>query len=198
MPIPLVRSAIVFPGLEAILFETSSAHDICVGGLSAIPSFVSFFGITSSNQGLIAALYVIGNVAGSFFAGPCSDTYGRRVGMAIGSMVCVVGTILQAAAQNLATLEAGRFVLGMGAVLVQTAGPSYVVEMAYPKYRGQLTGGFQSCFFLGTIISTWLEYGLYFIPTQSSFIWRLPLAVQGLPSIIILACVWFIPETPRW
>lgn len=53
-----------------------------------------------------------------------------------------IGTILQAAAQNLATLEAGRFVLGMGAVLVQTAGPSYVVEMAYPKYRGQLTGGF--------------------------------------------------------
>lgn len=100
-----------------------------------------------------------------------------------------IGTILQAAAQNLATLEAGRFVLGMGAVLVQTAGPSYVVEMACPKYRGQLTGGFQSCFFLGTIISTWLEYGLYSVNTNSSFIWRLPLAVQGLPSIIVLGCV---------
>jgi MFS family permease len=116
-----------------------------------MPPFIDFFGINSSNQGLIAALYVIGNVAGSFFAGPCSDTYGRRVGMAIGSLVCVVGTILQAAAQNLATLEAGRFVLGLGAVLVQTAGPSYVVEMAYPKYRGQLTGGFQSCFFVSLL-----------------------------------------------
>ncbi|KAH0847431.1 Lactose permease [Fonsecaea pedrosoi] len=168
------------------------------GGLSAMPPFIDFFGINSDNQGLIAALYVIGNVAGSFFAGPCSDKYGRRVGMAIGSTVCIVGTILQAAAQNLATLEGGRFILGMGAVLVQTAGPSYVVEMAYPKYRGQLTGGFQACFFLGTIVSTWLEYGLYYINTNSSYIWRLPLAVQGLPSVLILCFVRFIPETPRW
>ena len=38
-----------------------------------MPPFISFFGINSSNQGLIAALYVIGNIAGSFFAGPCSD-----------------------------------------------------------------------------------------------------------------------------
>ena len=102
------------------------------------------------------------------------------------------------AAQNLATLNAGRFILGFGAVIVQTAGPSFVVEMAYPKYRGVLTGGFQSCFFLGTIVSTWLEFGLYYIKTDSSFIWRLPLAVQGLPSILVLILVWFIPETPRW
>ena len=168
------------------------------GGLSAIPSFVNFFGITSNNQGLVAALYVIGNVAGSFFAGPCADRYGRKIGMAIGSSICIIGAILQAAGQNLSALMAGRFVLGMGAVLVQTAGPSYVVEMAYPKYRGQLTGGFQACFFLGTIISTWLEYGLNFCNTTSSFVWRIPLAVQGLPSIIILCLVWFIPETPRW
>ncbi|KAH8801366.1 general substrate transporter [Xylogone sp. PMI_703] len=168
------------------------------GGLSAIPSFISYFGITTENQGLVAALYVIGNVAGAFFAGPCTDTYGRKVGMAIGSSICIIGAVLQAAATSLHILMAGRFILGLGAVLVQTAGPSYVVEMAYPKYRGQLTGGFQSCFFLGTIVSTWLEYGLNFIHTDKSYPWRLPLAVQGLPSILVLVFVWFIPETPRW
>ena len=118
--------------------------------------------------------------------------------MAIGSAVAIIGAVLQAAGQDLSTLMAGRFILGMGAVIVQTAGPSYVVEMAYPKYRGQLTGGFQTCFFLGTIVSTWLEYGLNFINTQSSYKWRIPLAVQGLPSILVLVFVWFIPETPRW
>lgn len=60
-----------------------------------MPSFVDFFGINADNQGLIAALYVIGNVAGSFIAGPCSDRYGRRIGMATGSLICLVGAILQ-------------------------------------------------------------------------------------------------------
>ncbi|KAL7932838.1 general substrate transporter [Trichoderma chlorosporum] len=168
------------------------------GGLSAIPQFTKYFGITTKNQGLVAALYVIGNIAGSFFAGPCSDTYGRRVGMAIGSAICVVGAILQTAGTNLSMLMGGRFILGMGAVLVQTAGPSYVVEMSYPKYRAQLTGGYQACFFLGTIVSTWLEFGLNHVKTTLSYPWRLPLAIQGFPSIIILCAVWFIPESPRW
>lgn len=168
------------------------------GGLTAMPSFLDYFGVTPTNEGLVAALYVIGNIAGSFFAGPCADKYGRRIGMAIGSTICIVGAVLQAAGTSLGMLMAGRFILGVGAVIVQTAGPSYVVEMAYPKYRGQLTGGFQACFFLGTIVSTWLEYGLSFLNTNATFIWRVPMAVQGVPSVIVLATVWLIPETPRW
>lgn len=168
------------------------------GGLTAISAFTDYFGIDTNNQGLVAALYVIGNIAGSFVAGPCADTYGRRVGMALGSAVCVVGAILQAAGQNLHMLMAGRVILGAGVAVVQAAGPSYVVEMSYPKYRGQLTGGFQACFFLGTIVSTFLEYGLSFAKDAGSLVWRLPLAVQGLPSVFVLLFVWLIPESPRW
>ena len=93
---------------------------------------------------------------------------------------------------------AGRVFLGIGAVLVQTAGPTYVVEMSYPKYRAQLTGGYQACFFLGTIVSTWLEFGLNYAHTKLSYPWRVPLAIQGLPSVIVLCTVWLIPESPRW
>lgn len=168
------------------------------GGLTAMTSFTDYFGITPTNEGLVAAFYVIGNVAGSFFAGPCADMYGRRVGMAIGSAICIVGAVLQAAGTGMGMLMAGRFVLGFGAVLVQTSGPAYVVEMAYPKYRGQLTGGYQACFFLGTIVSTWLEYGLSYLDTTQTFVWRVPMAVQGVPSVLVLATVWLIPESPRW
>lgn len=161
-------------------------------------SFTGYFGINANNQGLVAALYVIGNIVGSLGAGPCADTWGRKIGMALGSGICVIGAIIQAAGQNLGMLMGGRFILGVGAAIVQTAGPAYVVEMSYPKYRGQLTGGFQACFFLGTIVSTFLEYGLNFHKSIGSAVWRLPLAVQGLPSVLVLIFVWFIPESPRW
>ncbi|RDX50831.1 general substrate transporter [Lentinus brumalis] len=168
------------------------------GGLSAIETFTTYFGITPSNQGIVAALYVVGNVAGCLFAGPCADKYGRRFGMALGSLICIVGVVMQATARTLGTFMGGRFVLGLGAVLVQTAGPAYVVEMAYPRYRGVLTGAYQTCFFLGTIASTWLEYGLNFVEGTPQWTWRVPLAVQAVPSVLVLAFVWFIPETPRW
>ena len=118
--------------------------------------------------------------------------------MALGSLICVVGAALQAAARSLPALMGGRFVLGLGAVLVQTAGPAYVAELAHPRFRGVLTGAYQTCFFLGTIASTWLEYGLNFVEGSPQWTWRVPLAVQAVPSLLVLTFIWFIPETPRW
>jgi len=196
-PGPIRKSSIcIFVGY--LCSATNGFDANTFGGLTAMPSFMDCYGITGTNKGLVAALYVIGNIAGSFFAGPCADTYGTRVEMATSSAVCIVGAVLQAAGASLGMLMAGRFVLGFRAVLVQTVGPSHMADMAYPKCRGQLTGGSQACLFLGTIVSTWLEYALSFLKTNATFIWKLPMAVQGIPSIIILARVWFIPETPRW
>jgi MFS family permease len=118
--------------------------------------------------------------------------------MAVGSLICVIGAAVQAGARSTADLMAGRFVLGIGSVICNSAGPAYVVEMAYPKYRGFLTGLYQAFFFCGTIGTTWLEFGLSYLGDDSVIAWRLPLAVQAIPSLILLGCVFFIPETPRW
>ncbi|PCH41336.1 general substrate transporter [Wolfiporia cocos MD-104 SS10] len=169
------------------------------GGASAMSSFQTFFSVHGgSKQGLLAASYVIGNMVGSFGAGQISDKWGRRYGMGIGSFVCLVGAIFQAAAQNVNYLIAGRVVLGLGAVIAQTAGPAYVVEIAHPAYRGVMTGAYQANFFLGTIISTWIEFGLSYIPGNPDYQWRVPMGLQALPSVLVLIFIWFIPETPRW
>lgn len=33
---------------------------------------------------------------------------------------------------------------------------------------------------------------------QSDVSWRLPLALQAVPSLIVVLIVWFLPESPRW
>jgi MFS family permease len=80
---------------------------------------------------------------GCLVAGPLADMYGRRFGMALGSLICVIGAAVQAGSRSTADLMGGRFILGIGAVIANCAGPAYVVEMAYPKYRGFLTGLYQ-------------------------------------------------------
>ena len=37
-----------------------------------------------------------------------------------------------------------------------------------------------------------------FHDNQSSFIWRFPIAFQIIPLILLLAIIWFMPESPRW
>lgn len=71
-------------------------------------------------------VYIIIQV-GSLGAGQISDKWGRRYGMGIGSLICLIGAIFQAAAQNTNWLISGRVVLGLGAVIAQTAGAFYVL-----------------------------------------------------------------------
>ena len=50
--------------------------------------------------------------------------------------------------------------------------------------------------FLGSIIAAWTTFGTFHIP--NSWSWRIPSALQGLPSVLQVFMIWFVPESPRW
>jgi len=186
--------------IPAYLCSTTNGFDSnTFGGASALPIFISTFDLTKGNtQGLLASMYVVGNIAGSFVAGQIADRWGRRFGMGLGSVICMVGAILQVVARSGHLLIAGRCILGLGAIIGQTAAPAYVVEFAHPAYRGILTGFYQAMFFSGTILSTFILFGLSYVPGNKDFTWQVPMSLQALPSVFVLAFVWLIPESPRW
>lgn len=113
--------------------------------------YQDYFGVqpTGSRTGFIFAIYTIGNIVGSFGAGPATDKWGRRWGMWIGAATIILGTCIQATANAMPQFIGGRFVLGVGVAFSATAGPSYVVEMAHPAYRGILTGIYNSFWNVG-------------------------------------------------
>lgn len=98
--------------------------------------------------------FTIGNIVGSFIAGPCSDWQGRRWGMFFGAAVIIVGTIIQATSTNLAAFMIGRFMLGVGAALGPSAALPYVSEMAHPAFRGSMTGVYTTFYWIGAIPGT--------------------------------------------
>ncbi|KAF8473398.1 general substrate transporter [Kalaharituber pfeilii] len=192
--------------LVAFFNSFSNGYDASLmGGINNMDYYRTYFSISSktgSETGLIFSVFAIGNICGSFFCGPLSDLWGRRWGMFHGAVIIIAGACIQGFAysgpnrDNRVMFILGRFLVGFGTATSQTAGPSYVAEMAHPAWRGVLTGFFNCWFFLGGITATWTMYRTSMIKSEIS--WRLPSWLQCVPAgLVMIGCI-FIPETPRW
>ena len=71
-----------------------------------------------------------------------------------------------------------------------------VTELSYPSYRAPLTSLYNSLWYSGAIVAAWSTFGTFKI--NSSWSWRIPSALQGIPSVLQLGLIWFCPESPRW
>jgi MFS family permease len=114
-----------------------------------------FSGSTGSSTGIVFAIYNIGSIPAVFFSGPVNDYFGRRAGMFTGAVIIIIGTCIQAPAINMSMFLAGRFLLGFGVSFCCVSAPCYVSEMAHPKWRGTLTGGYNTTWYIGSIIASW-------------------------------------------
>jgi MFS family permease len=146
--------------------------------------------------GIVYAIFPIGNLVGAFAAGPASDFKGRRFGMFFGAVVIIVGTCVQGTSQNLAAFMIGRFMIGVGAALGPSAALPYVSEMAHPAFRGAMTGGYTTFWYVCAIPGTFVPYGTSYIAGTLS--WRIPVWLQMMFSGVVACGVLWLPESPRW
>lgn len=170
-----------------------------MGAINDYKQYKDYFGFGEEGTpatGIVYAIYTIGNLVGSFVAGPATDFRGRKWGMFIGCAIIVFGACIQATCYNLAGFMGGRFVLGFGVAITSTAGPAYVSEMAHPVYRGVCTGVFNTFWYVGGIPGSLVPYATSRIDGDRA--WRIPVWLQLVFTGIVLVCSPFLPETPRW
>lgn len=151
---------------------------------------------TGGLLGIVTAIYTVGNMLGSFVAGPAGDRWGRKVGMVIGNSITLVGAIVLCTAGSYHSFLAGRFLTGFGLSISRSSAPSWVGEMSPPQWRGPAIMLYNSLWLIGAIIASAIAFASG--PIQSSLSWRLPLILQVVPPSIVLLGVWFLPESPRW
>lgn len=169
-----------------------------MAGINAMKEYQDYFRMKTlgSTTGIVFLVYSIGHLSGCFICGPITDGWGRRWGLFTGAFITIIGTCVQATSTSQSQFMGGRFILGLGAAILTTAGPTYVAEMAHPAWRGTLTGLYNTWYFVGGIAATWSMYGTDVF--QSSLAWRVPLWLQIAASgSLLLTCLW-CPETPRW
>ncbi|KAK5055218.1 hypothetical protein LTR84_012967 [Exophiala bonariae] len=149
--------------------------------------------------GIISSMHQIGGVSALPFVGPAVDGWGRRVGMFIGSLFIIIGTIIQGLTLNNASvgqIMGGRFLIGFGVSIAAAAGPIWIVETAHPKYRGVITGLCNTTWLAGAILASGVTRGALDIKGNNS--WVLPIWLQMFfPGFIVIFCL-FVPESPRW
>ncbi|KAG9316895.1 general substrate transporter [Chiua virens] len=180
-----------------ILLITSSTNGFDGNGLQSLNQWETAFDYPSGSKlGLLGAIQNIGMLAAYPFSPYMTDGLGRRFSVFFGAAVMVGATILQASSQSVEMFIGARFMIGFGLTFAVNAAPLLVTELAYPSQRAVLTSTFNSLWMLGSIIAAWTTYGTFHV--QSSWAWRIPSALQGLPSVIQLFFIWFVPESPRW
>lgn len=63
--------------------------------------------------------------------------------------------------------------------------------------RGRIVGIEQMILCFGELVAFWFNYVFHLMPSNDW--WRIPLAIQILPAIVLAVGCWFwVPPSPRW
>ncbi|KAM3578218.1 hypothetical protein VKS41_009358 [Umbelopsis sp. WA50703] len=183
----------------AIVTDVTNGYDgSMLNGLQIIDSWQSFFNKpTGSILGVINNGTRFGQIGSLFVSSYLIEKLGRRRPIAIGSVILLIGVILQTAAVNTAMFVIGRVLIGFGNGIQATACPILVSELAYPTQRTQIVGIMNSTGSLGSVLAASITFGTAFLGA-STWSWRLPSLLQALSSIIQLVLSFYVPESPRW
>lgn len=184
--------------LCALLTQTASGFDSSMlNGMQSLPTWQAFFG---KPQGSRLGAMTFGPTGGILISivisSQLSERFGRRYPICGGSIIIVIGSILQAAAQNYGMFVAARFLVGFGLGIVSVSAPPLLSECAYPTHRGKLVSFYLVTWPLGSLMAAWITYGTF--KMNSSWSWRIPSLLQGVFSIVQAVLSLFCPESPRW
>ncbi|KAJ7075293.1 general substrate transporter [Mycena belliarum] len=194
------RRLMALNGWILLLLITSSTNGYdgsMMNGLQSLTQWEQYFhSPTKGKLGLLNAIQNIGALAGYPFAPYLSDGIGRKPTVFIGALIMVIATAVQTASQSVGMFIGARFLIGFGLTFAANAAPMLVTELSYPKYRAPLTSAYNSLWYSGAIVAAWTTFGTFKI--GNSWSWRVPSALQALPSVLQVLLIWFIPESPRF
>ncbi|KZT58071.1 general substrate transporter [Calocera cornea HHB12733] len=168
-----------------------------MSGVIVSQNFLDLMGNPNpSLTGAISSLYDVGAIFGGLACAVFGERIGRRGVLMYGSIVTIIGAILQCATYSLAQMLVGRVVTGLGVGFICSICAVYQAEISVPTHRGWLTCCQLTTMLFGLMVAYWLNYGLSF--TASTVQWRFPLAFQIIFAIYTGLVTVFLPDTPRW
>jgi hypothetical protein len=136
---------LLFPA-AIVSYATSGYDGSMMNSLQTVSYWDDFFGNPrGATLGLMSAIMALGSICSTPLAPIIADRYGRRWGITTGSVIMIIGAILQCESVNFAMFVISRFMLGFGLTFCTTAAPSLVTELSHPKERVTVTAICNTC-----------------------------------------------------
>ncbi|KAJ7097633.1 general substrate transporter [Mycena epipterygia] len=149
--------------------------------------------------GAIVSTYVAGEAVGAIIQMLFGDVLGRKRFMQALCIVVTAGTVIQTAAQNYAMFLVGRILTGIAVGGLVSTVPIYNSEISPPASRGFIGGLSGYMIGIGGFLANWIGYGCGYISDSNNAQWRVPLALQIPPGVILfIGLCFFLPDSPRW
>jgi MFS family permease len=158
--------------------------------------------MSSTAVGLLATVYLAGEVVGALFFGSLSDKLGRRNLFMLTLAVYLVGSGLTALTLGsgpgwVIFLYATRFIAGMGIGGEYAAINSAIDELIPARYRGRVDIAVNGTYWAGAVLGT---IGTFILlnKVDVSLGWRLGFLIGPVLGLVILLVRRNLPESPRW
>jgi len=160
------------------------------------------FELSAFWKGWAVSNVLVGCMFGAALAGTFSDRLGRKKALLLSALLFAVSAIASALPRNLTQLVLARFIGGFGVGIASMLSPLYIAEVSPAHLRGRLVSLNQITIISGMVVVSIVNWLIAGLPGEESWNvttgWRWMFASEALPAGLFLACLFFVPESPRW
>lgn len=147
-----------------------------------------------THKGLINGLFGTGATIGAAINPYIAERFGRRLCLSASACVFIVGAGLQTYAPEMWVMCFARIFSGMGIGMLSMCVPVYIAELSPEHVRGVLGTLWQVAVTAGILIASAANLGL----KNWEHGWRLSYGGNIAFALLLLFCLIFMPESPRW
>lgn len=196
---PHLRRLYLMSLVLMVASATTGYDGMLVNTSQLIDYWGDFFGddvVDNNKLGVLVNMFNIGSIVSFFITPYIADHYGRKIAIVIGCLFMILGGCLTAFCNGYGMYIGGRFLLGFGNSLAQMSSPLLLTEICHPQHRGPVTAIYNCLWNAGALLVSCIGWGTAYI--NSNWSWRSITFIQIVPSLIQLAFIWWLPESPRF
>lgn len=147
---PTARSPLSLPELTVMLASLTATVAFSIDAMMpALPQIAAELSPDAINRAqLVLTAFVLGMGVGTLFAGPISDAIGRKLTIAGGIAIYIVGALMAAHAQSLEALLIARVVQGLGAAAPRITVMALVRDLFAGREMARVTSFIMMIFIL--------------------------------------------------